>query len=335
MANLKTYLLPITMAMALICPTPSMAEKQHETPETIKGLLLASEEQDNEEKAEQNKETRVYLDLYGFLPWQTTTDLKIDENKASMSQNLGEVLEPATAVFTGRAGLEFDRFGVQLGVNHGSSYTSDKVHSWKDDNPIRNSKQFTNKFPNLIKNRRIKSTGDITVDNTFRQTVVDLAFRYRGGAVPSPRMKPGEFAFIGLAGARIVDASMNVDLHLSGDVEFEGIKLDKKFRKKFEHSANEDISNTWVSPLLGMNGIYAFNDQWQAFVYLDAAGFGVSGKKDMSGTAQAGIAYSIGNSTQLSLSYKYWGINYAGYGTNNEYNVSQSGLNLGLRLFYD
>ena len=55
----------------------------------------------------------------------------------------------------------------------------------------------------------------------------------------------------------------------------------------------------------------------------------------MSGTAQAGVAYTIGNSTQLTLSYKYWGIDFAGYGSNDDYSVSQSGVNLGLRLFFD
>ena len=111
--------------------------------------------------------------------------------------------------------------------------------------------------------------------------------------------------------------------------------LDKHLRREFNQSASQTIANTWVSPLIGMNAIYAFNDRWQAFVYLDAAGFGVSGQQDMSGTAQAGIAYTIGNSTQLSLAYKYWGIDYAGNGTDNSYSVTQSGLNLGLRLFFD
>ena len=191
------------------------------------------------------------------------------------------------------------------------------------------------KIAKLVRDRRLNTSGDVEVDTTFEQTVIDLALRYRGGAVPSPRMKPGEFTFIGLAGARIVDASMNTEIDFSNEVTFDGVFVDDKLRRKFERSASKNISNTWVSPMVGMNAIYAFNDSWQAFAYLDAAGFGVSGKKDMSGTAQVGIAYTIGNSTQLSLSYKYWGIDYAGYGSDNEYSVTQSGLNLGLRLFFN
>ena len=63
-------------------------------------------------------------------------------------------------------------------------------------------------------------------------------------------------------------------------------------------------------------------------------GFGLSGEQDLSGTAQAGIAYALGNSAQVSLSYKYFGLDYAG-GGGNAYSVDQSGVNLGLRWLFD
>ena len=34
-----------------------------------------------------------------------------------------------------------------------------------------------------------------------------------------------------------------------------------------------------------MHATYAFSPEWQAFLYADAAGFGLAGHKDMSGTA--------------------------------------------------
>ncbi len=337
MTLLRNIALPMSMALALANPTTCFAEPQEQKWDDAPVILTASEDvTKDQQESEQDDDTRVYVDLYGFLPWNTTTNITVDGNQApTASQGLRDVLTPTTGAFTGRAGIEFGRFGFQLGVNHGSSYTSETAYSWKESNPIRNSEKYSDQFPNLIKNRRVKSEGSIGVDNTFNQTIVDLALRYRGGAIPSPRMDSGDFAFIGLAGARIVDASMDVDVNFSNKVTFDGVLLDKHLRREFNQSASQTIANTWVSPLIGMNAIYAFNDRWQAFVYLDAAGFGVSGQQDMSGTAQAGIAYTIGNSTQLSLAYKYWGIDYAGNGTDNSYSVTQSGLNLGLRLFFD
>ena len=46
-----------------------------------------------------------------------------------------------------------------------------------------------------------------------------------------------------------------------------------------------------------MDARYALTSKLQAFVYLDAPGFGLAGRKDLSGTAQAGPAYALGNST--------------------------------------
>ena len=89
-----------------------------------------------------------------------------------------------------------------------------------------------------------------------------------------------------------------------------------------------------MQPLIGAFGTYAISEDWQAFAYLDAGGFGLSGEQDLSGTAQAGIAYTLGNSAQISLSYKYFGLDYAG-GGGNAYSVDQSGVNLGLRWLFD
>ena len=62
--------------------------------------------------------------------------------------------------------------------------------------------------------------------------------------------------------------------------------------------SNSNYGNTWVQPLIGVFGTYAISEDWQAFAYLDAGGFGLSGERDLSGTAQAGIAYALGNSAQ-------------------------------------
>jgi len=84
-----------------------------------------------------------------------------------------------------------------------------------------------------------------------------------------------------------------------------------------------------------MHATYAFSPDWQAFVYADAAGFGLAGKKDLSGNAQAGIAYAVGNSTQVSLSYKVYGLEYAAHGNDNGYKAFSHGPNIGLRFVFD
>ena len=46
---------------------------------------------------------------------------------------------------------------------------------------------------------------------------------------------------------------------------------------------------------------------------MDAGGFGLNGKQDLSGTVEAGLAYALGNSAQISLAYRYFGIEYSAH----------------------
>ena len=151
-------------------------------------------------------------------------------------------------------------------------------------------------------------------------------------------MKKGSTSFLGLVGARFIDANLSTDFNIKTktDVTVEGVKVSKSNSRELERSSNASWGNTWVQPMVGMFGTYAISEDWQAFAYLDAGGFGLSGSQDLSGTAQAGIAYALGNSAQVSLSYKYFGIAYfEGGSENNGYSSYQSGVNLGLRWLFD
>ena len=64
-----------------------------------------------------------------------------------------------------------------------------------------------------------------------------------------------------------------------------------------------------MQPLVGMNTTVALGEDWQAFLAMDAGGFGLNGKQDLSGTVEAGLAYALGNSAQISLAYRYSGSN--------------------------
>ena len=293
----------------------------------------SAEETDAVQPTEDDEKAwRLYVDLYGFLPITTETETELNGNKLRDTLSLGDVLESATGVFTGRAAVEYERVGFQTAVNYGSSYLSEKVGEWDFDNPLRF--QINPDFPSLP-DRRIKAKGSIKTDTNFKQALVDLALRYRVGDIQRPKMEKGSFSFIGFAGARIIDASLDIDAKFSNDVTFEGRFLPRKISKSIEKKASQSWSNTWVQPLIGMNASYAFNPDWQAFVYLDAGGFGLNGQRDLSGTAQAGIAYALGNSAQLSLSYKYFKLDFAKAGSNNGYLTQQNGFNIGLRWFFD
>ena len=87
--------------------------------------------------------------------------------------------------------------------------------------------------------------------------------------------------------------------------------------------------------LVEPSGLEPLSSAWQAFVYADVAGFGLAGEKDMSGNAQAGTAYAVGNSTQLSLPYKVFVLEYFADGNDNGYKSCSRGPNIGIRFLFD
>ena len=295
--------------------------------------MIANESEEDGESVDEENSWRVYLDLYAFLPLQTNTTTTINEISKSVSLPLSSVLNSLDTALTFKAAAEYGRLGVMAGINHGSnSGSASKSSSRIYNNPLRNQLDL----PATLRQKTIRVKGDLDVDIDMNQTIVDLAMRYRLGAIQRPHMEKGSTSFVGFAGARLIDANLNTDLNFNRErtVTVDGLVLNRERSRKIKASASDSWGNTWAQPLLGMFATYAISEDWQAFAYLDAGGFGLSGEKDLSGTAQAGIAYAVGNSAQLSLSYKYFGLDYAG-GSGNGYNTSQSGVNLGLRWLFD
>ncbi|NBU76893.1 MAG: hypothetical protein EBS30_17035 [Planctomycetes bacterium] len=71
------------------------------------------------------------------------------------------------------------------------------------------------------------------------------------------------------------------------------------------------------------------------FARADIAGFGLSGSEDLSGNAQVGLAYAVGNNTQLRISWRYFGINYDnGKNPDNGFSSYQNGLEFGVKMFF-
>lgn len=286
-------------------------------------VLSQASDKDTGSNQEQEKEDswRVYLDLYAFLVPTTYSSTTINGNKNDAELPLSDVIDTIDEALTFKAQVEYGRLGFMAGVYHGSLSSSGSKSFFKE---VQNSKST------------IRVNGDLNVDVETNQTIVDLAFRYRAGAIQKPRMKKGSSSFLGIVGARIIDANLNTSwsARRNSTVSVEGKDVSLKTTRELERASSASFGNTWVQPLIGAFGTYAISEDWQAFAYLDAGGFGLSGEQDLSGTAQAGIAYALGNSAQVSLSYKYFGLDYAG-GGGNAYSVDQSGVNLGLRWFFD
>ena len=84
-----------------------------------------------------------------------------------------------------------------------------------------------------------------------------------------------------------------------------------------------------------MNTTLALGEDWQAFLGMDAGGFGLNGKKDLSGTVEEGVAYALGHSAQISLAYRYFGIDYSAHNGRDSYSSTQHGVPMGFRWLFD
>ena len=329
MAILNKLLIQTAVALLTAAGPMAMAEVSppHTTEDPDQKHLLVDASK-TIEFSEKDDDWRVNLDVYGFLPLSADTTTTLNGNAITLDWDLEDIFDHLTGVLTMRAAVERGRWGLQTGIIHASLDGSKDGSKWTSRDRSRNRKLTGNTVT-----RSLSIGGEYEADFDFDQTILDLALRYRAGDVQRPRMEHGAVSFVGFAGTRIVNGTIGSDVDIKLGANYEGPITENKRAKSIKF--DESWSRTWVQPLIGMHTTYAFNPDWQAFVYLDAAGFGLSGQQDLSGTAQAGIAYSIGNSTQLSLSYKYFGLDYQAYGNHNGYNTKQHGVNLGIRILFE
>ena len=280
--------------------------------------------------AEENESgTRVYVETFGFFPLETNSKTTLNNNSTSETLDLSDVLDMLTGVFNGKIAVEKGRFGLQAGLDFLSFSTSETVSSWNSSNPITN-----DQHPRLPQ-RRVTSKGTIQSVTDTDQTLFDLALRYRAGDIQKPKMPSGAISFVGFAGMRLIDASLDMNVTFKDDITVEGILPSRSLQRDLEDEASETWHNTWVQPLIGMNTTIALSEDWQAFLAMDAGGFGLNGKQDLSGTVEAGVAYALGNSAQISLAYRYFGIDYSAHNSRNGYSSTQNGVSMGFRWMFD
>jgi hypothetical protein len=219
---------------------------------------------------------------------------------------LGSILEHLTDIFYLRGSVEYNRIGFQtdlsyvgLGGQTASSFTRDR--------------RF---FPDLpVPTRTLKTQVAVT------QGIYDFALRYRFGERERAISTPGALTVIPYAGVRVVDLGVETNTTFEGPLAL--------------HSRDFSFGDPIVQPLLGLQGQVFVTPRLRLFARGDLGGFGTNGEVDMSGNAQVGVGYAIGNSTQLDLSWRYLYLaRDNGETPNAAYTIDQNGIEVGLKFFF-
>jgi len=239
------------------------------------------------------------LELYGFVPIRTTGSTTVKGFTADTDLWLGDLIPLIQMTASARGSLEQGRFGLLADLSY---------------NRIGDSLARTT--------ARGLLTGKAEV--TSNLGIYDIALRYRLGARESAVASPGSWTVIPYAGVRIVDAALGVEAQLQGNGRF-GLQLQRQ----------GELSHTWVQPLLGTQATVFLSPRLRAFGRADIGGFGLGGAQDLSGNAQLGLGYAVGNRTDLNLSWRYMGLAYDnGASRPNGFTTYQNGVEVGLKFFF-
>ncbi len=239
------------------------------------------------------------LELYGFAPIRTTGDTTVRGFTAETDLWLGDLIPLIQMTASARGSLEQGRFGLLADLSY---------------NRIGDSLARTTPRGLL--------TGKASVTNNLG--IYDLALRYRLGARESAVAAPGSWSVIPYAGVRLVDVGLGVEAELRGNGPF-GLRLQRQ----------GDLNRTWAQALLGTQATVFLSPRLRAFGRADIGGFGLGGAQDLSGNAQLGLGYAVGNSTDLNLSWRYMGLAYDnGASRANGFASYQNGVEVGLKFFF-
>ena len=242
------------------------------------------------------------IELYGFAPISTTGTTTVSNGTRNFSAetdlNLGDVLSKLKWATSLRGSIEKDRLGLLVDLDYV------KLGQYESTT-----------------GRRGIFTG--SADVTATQGIYDLALRYRFGDREAAVGKPGQFSLIPYAGIRIIDAQLDVGAQIQGSGG----------RVSFQRQGN--FGRTWVQPLLGTQATIFMSPRLRAFARADIGGLGLSGSEDLSGNAQVGLGYAVGNNTDLNISWRYAGINYnTGDIPDSGYSSYRNGFEIGLKFFF-
>jgi hypothetical protein len=235
------------------------------------------------------------VELYGFAPIRTTGTTTINGFSTDTDLSLGDVLSKLKWATSIRGSLENERIGLLTDL----SYV--KLGQY-----------------NATQRRLLSGQAEVT----GVQGIYDLALRYRFGNRETAVGQPGQFSVIPYAGIRIIDAQLDVSAQVDE-------------RKFISFQRQGSFGRTWVQPLIGTQATVFLSPRLRAFARADIGGFNLSGSDDLSGNAQLGLGYAIGNSTDLNISWRYLGLNYNnGETPDSGFSSYQNGVEIGLKFFF-
>ena len=246
---------------------------------------------------------RSSVELYGPVPLRldTTTTVVTQNNRSVTTEavlNLGQVLDNLQWITAVRGSVEKGRWGVLTDLSYTKLGQEDGATT-----------------PNGL------LTGRASVN--VSQGIYDLAVRYRFGEPEAAVGTPGQFSLIPYAGIRVIDAQMDVAAQVDLGNNILSVQRQGNFGR------------TWAQPLLGTQASLFLSPRLRAFARADIGGFGLGGAKDISGNAQIGLGYAVGNSTDLNVSWRYFGVDYNnGDNPDSGFSSYQNGLEIGLKFFF-
>lgn len=239
------------------------------------------------------------LELYGFAPLRSTGSVTIRGQEAEVDQDLGEILRVLRFAASGRGSLEKGRVGLQADL-------------WYIN--------LGDQASRLVGDRQLFTT---TADVGQSLGIYGVALRYRFGAKESAIGKPGTYSVIPYAGIRLIDGRLSLAATLDGPF---GRTLREPTR---------NFQRTWVQPLVGTQATVFLSPRLRAFARGDIGGFGLAGQQDLSGNAQVGLGYAIGDNTDLNLSWRYMGLNWNnGDQQSNGFVTNLNGIEVGVKFFF-
>jgi hypothetical protein len=252
-----------------------------------------------QDAAEGSNPWRGTVELYGFAPLRVTGTTTINGFEADTDLDLGDILSSLEWITALRGSVERDRLGLLTDLSY-----------------VRLGAEAARTTP------AGRFTGKASVTNTLG--LYDLAVRYRFGDPESAVAEPGQFSIIPYAGVRVIDAQLGVEAQIQGNGPL-GLA--------FERQGN--FGRTWAQPLLGMQASVFVSPKLRLFARGDIGGFGLSGDKDLSGNAQVGLGYAVGNNTDINLSWRFLGLRYENDRTpSSGFSSYQNGIELGLKFFF-
>ncbi|MFM6131252.1 MAG: hypothetical protein ACKPBV_21440, partial [Sphaerospermopsis kisseleviana] len=155
--------------------------------------------------------------------------------------------------------------------------------------------------------------------------IYDFALRWRLGEREAAVARSGSWSVIPYGGVRLVAAPLGVEAEVRGNGKLKGLRLQRE----------GELNRTWAQPLLGTQATVFLTPRLRAFGRADIGGFDLAGARDLSGNAQVGLGYAIGNSTDLNLSWRYQGLAFDnGASRPNGFTNDLNGVELGVKFFF-